>query len=119
MSTYSPVIVQTQAPAQPAARYGLDMTLMFCSLDQAPQLVLLNDAVLQLSDNVQLSTLAKPSLAKKYRLLALYEAKAPIVDADALTRLGMTAADLALEVVIWPPQQIANWLAQQSTLLKF
>lgn len=96
----------------PLAREALDMALAFAAFDQHIQLLFSGDGVYQLVKGQNTQNAGVKNISKTLDALAMYDINDVYVCHDALSRRGLTLADLSLPAKALDAAAISQLLHQ-------
>ena len=109
--TYDLLVIFTQPPLSGLnAREGLDTALVSATFEQKTALLFLGEGLLQLLPNQQPDALELKGTQAMLKALPLYDIDAIFIEADALQRFDLEAANLLL------PAQTLTAAAMQALL---
>ncbi|MBA6412168.1 sulfurtransferase complex subunit TusC [Parahaliea sp. F7430] len=101
------------------ARAAVDAALAAAAFEQAPSLLFMGDAVLQLVSDQDASAVGTRSHGRVLESLPLYDIDQVFVDQTALLEYGLTSHDLAIDVILLDDPAMRQMLADHDHILSF
>lgn len=114
------LVVCRQAPySTPLAKEGLDFALAAGVFDQNISLLFLGEGLWQLKKNQQSDAIGMKNLGKSLSALPLYDIDNIYVEHASLIALGLSQADLLMDVEALDESGIAALLAKADVIFNF
>ncbi len=101
------------------AQEGLEAVLMASAFEQHLSVILIDDAVLQLSRGQRPRRIGAKDFASAFKALEMYGVDEVLVDSEALAARALTAGDLMIPVCALATSELARVLDDADVVMSF